>query len=243
MARNPETKIITKKHLARLERERIQRRYLLIGAIIVTVIVLGLVGFGILQSTVLQPNQPIAIVGDEKITTRQFQEYAKYQRRNLVQQYISIQQNMQLFDSDPQTQAYFQQSLSQISAQLDPAILGQGVVDALIDESLIRQEAERRGISVPAEEIDQLIESELGYFPNGEPATATPIPTTKPTSTLSPTQLALVPPTEIPTETPTSTLDLIATAIPTSTATLEPTATSTGPVESPTPTFTPTPYT
>lgn len=243
MARNPESKVISKKHLARLERERIQRRYLLIGAIIITIIVLGLIGFGILQSTVLQPNQPVVVVGDEKVTIRQFQERVKFQRRNLVQQYMSIYQNIQLFGSDQETQAYFQQYLSQINAQLDPAILGQTIIDSLIDDSLIRQEAERRGISVSTDEIDQRIESELGYFPNGEPATATPVPTTKPTSTLSPTQLALVPPTEIPTETPTSTPDLTATTAPTLTPTLEPTATSTGPIESPTPTFTPTPYT
>jgi hypothetical protein len=168
MARNPESKVISKKHLARLERERIQRRYLLIGAIIITIIVLGLIGFGILQSTVLQPNQPVVVVGDEKVTIRQFQERVKFQRRNLVQQYISIQQNMQLFGSDQETQAYFQQYLSQINAQLDPAILGQTIIDSLIDDSLIRQEAERRGISVSTDEIDQRIESELGYFPNGE---------------------------------------------------------------------------
>lgn len=243
MARNPESKVPTKKHLARMERERIQRRYLIIGAAVVTVVVVGLIIFGVLQQTVLQPNQPVAVVGDEKITTRQFQERAKFQRRNLVQQYISIQQNMQLFGNDPQTQQYFQQSLSQINAQLEPGILGQGVVDELVNEALIRQEAERRGITVSPEEIEEQIQSELGYFPDGEPGTATPIPTTKPTSTLSPTQLALVPPTEIPTETPTSTPDLTATSTPTSTATPEATATPIEPVESPTPTLTPTPYT
>jgi hypothetical protein len=71
MARNPESKVISKKHLARLERERIQRRYLLIGAIIITIIVLGLIGFGILQSTVLQPNASCCC-RYEKVTIHQF---------------------------------------------------------------------------------------------------------------------------------------------------------------------------
>lgn len=243
MARNPEKKIVTKKHLARMERERIQRRYLLIGSIVVAAIVIGLLVYGILQSTVMIPRQPVAIVGDEKITTSQFQERAKFQRRNLVQQYVSTLESMQLFGSDEQTQAYFQQSLNQINLQLDPVTLGQGIVDTLVNETLIRQEAERRGLSVSEAEIDQVIEEQLGFFPNGVPATSTPVPTTKPTSTLSPTQLALVPPTEIPTEIPTSTPDLTGTPISSPTATVEATSTTTGPIESPTPTLTATPYT
>ncbi len=222
MARNPETKAVTKKHLARLERERIQRRYLLIGAIVVGVAVIGLIGYGILQSAVLVPNQPIAIVGDDKITTRDFQQRAKFQRRNLIQQYMNTLQYMQLFGSDEQTQAYFQQNLNQIN---------------------FRQEAERRGLSVSEEEIDKRVEEQLGFFPDGTPPSPTPVPTTKPTSTLSPTQLALVPPTSTPTEAPTSTPDLSATPTSSPNATLEPTVTPTGPVESPTPTLTATPYT
>ena len=243
MARNPETKAVTKKHLARLERERIQRRYLLIGAIVVGVAVIGLIGYGILQSAVLVPNQPIAIVGDDKINTREFQQRAKFQRRNLIQQYMNTLQYMQLFGSDEQTQAYFQQSLNQINLQLDPVTLGQGMVDTLVNEALVRQEAGLRGLSVSEDEIDKRVEEQLGFFPDGTPPTSTPIPTTKPTSTLSPTQLALVPPTSIPTEAPTSTPDLSATPTSGPNATLEPTATPTGPVESPTPTLTATPYT
>lgn len=243
MARNPETKAVTKKHLARLERERIQRRYLLIGAIVVGVAVIGLIGYGILQSAVLVPNQPIAIVGDDKITTRDFQQRAKFQRRNLIQQYMNTLQYMQLFGSDEQTQAYFQQNLNQINLQLDPVTLGQGMVDTLVNEAIVRQEAERRGLSVSEEEIDKRVEEQLGFFPDGTPPSPTPVPTTKPTSTLSPTQLALVPPTSTPTEAPTSTPDLSATPTSSPNATLEPTVTPTGPVESPTPTLTATPYT
>ena len=49
--------IPTKKHQARLERERIQRRNLLIGTAIVLVIAVGLVAYGLLDNFVFQYNQ------------------------------------------------------------------------------------------------------------------------------------------------------------------------------------------
>lgn len=243
MAREPQKRAITKKHLARLERERIQRRYLIIGASVVGIAVLALIFLGLWQLPALHPNQPVAIVESEKITSREFQQRARFQRRQLVQQYMSTVQTMQLFGNDEQTQQYFQQSLGQIQAQLEPNTLGQQVVDSLIQETIIQKEAEKRGITVTDEEIDQRIQQEFGFYPDGEPPTPSPMPTDVPTSTLSPTQLALLPPTSTPTITPTSTPDLAATATLTATATAAATATPTGPASSPTPAPTATPYT
>jgi parvulin-like peptidyl-prolyl isomerase len=197
-----------------------------------------LLGFGILNEKVLKPRRPVAIVGSDQVSASDFQEYARFMRQQYINQYIQTYQFAQLFGSDESTQAYFDNSLAQIEAALQPATLGQNVLNALIEDKLIRQEAARRGITVSASELDKDVERYFNYYPNGTPtATATTAPL--PTSTLSPLQMTLVPPTATPTASPTPTETL-----PTATPTLELTPTQElTPTLTATPAPTATPYT
>src|SRR5262245_11789517 len=211
-------KIVTKKHIARLERERRQVRLIRAIAIGGVLIVVILLAYGYLDLNVFRLQKPVAEVNDEVITTRAWQERVRFQRVNLLNlynTYIFYQQNFGMDTSQQQQEVQFYLQ--------SPETLGQQIIDQMIDEALIRQEAAKRGITVSEEEIQKEIQNEYGFFPNG-----TPSPTTTPTEfltpTLSPEQLAIYPATSTPTEAPTSTVaptntpDRSVTETPTATA-------------------------
>lgn len=234
MARKPITKEYTKKHLARIEKERIQRRYLMIGTITVLVLVVGVILYGVLDQTVLQGLRPVAKVGNQTITTTQFQTRVRYERYQLVSQYNNIMQTAQMFGSDPSFAQYFQSYLTQIQNQLaDPTAFGNTVLDAMISDIAIADEAKQLGISVSDTELEAGMQAAFGYYPNGSP-TPTLTPTGINLPTLSKTQLALVSPTPTPTLTPTDTVT------PTDTITVTPTPQKITPTATQVPSVTPT---
>jgi hypothetical protein len=220
---------LTRKQLSRAERERRLQRYIWIGAGVVAALLVGLLGYAALDLAVFQPRQPVARVGDEVITTEAFQKAVRYRRVQLINQVSQIQQAMEVFGGDPQTQSYFEGQLQQVVAQLnDSTSLGREVLNELVDDRIIRQEAQRRGLTVSADELDARVQEFFGFYPNGT-ATPTLTPTEPPTyapPTVNPTVVARWTPT--PTLTPTATL----------TPTLTPTA---GPSPTPLPTRTPFP--
>lgn len=250
MAKNPrKVSNPTKKHLARLERERIQTRNITIASVTVVVLVLLVIGYGVLNQTVLQQIRPVAIVNGDRITVDTFQAQGRYARYTLVNNASSTYQFAQMFGSDANTMASFAQQLQQYQSQLVPSVLGEQVLNRLVEDLLIKQEAERLGITVTEEEIEKAFEEAFRFFPDGTPtptATLEPIPT----STLSSQQLTLIPPTATATITPTVDLtqtmaaELITATVvateeeqATATPTLEPTST---PDVEPSPTLVPT---
>ena len=237
---------LTKKHLARMERERLQRRWILIGVASVILLVIGLVLYGIIQQNVIEPSQPIAAVNDDEISTKEFQRQASLSRYFLIQNAVQTYQFAQQFN-DPEFQSQFVSQLQQIQSQLTPSLLGQQVLDYLIEDRLIRQEAEKRGITITDSEVDRIYKAWYDYYPEGTP-TPTAVLEILPTSTLTSLQQTLVPPTATATSTPeiTSTLEVTGTPIVDLTPTLDLTPTPTGvitPTVTPFPTPTATPYT
>jgi parvulin-like peptidyl-prolyl isomerase len=254
MAKNPQKPVIqNKKHLARLERERLQTRNIMIASAAVLVLVLGLILYGVLDQNVLQGRRPVAVVNGQAISADAYEQQVRYGRYSLIQNAQQTYQFMQMFGSDPSTQSQFVGQLQQINQQLSPELVGQSVLDQMVDDVLIRQEVKRRGITVSEAEVQAAFERAFGYFPNGTP-TPTATLAMRPTSTLSALQLTALPPTPteivFPTETVSDTAALTATVVPTDTETAattpEPTAEPTAlpePTEVLTPTATATPYT
>jgi peptidyl-prolyl cis-trans isomerase D len=256
MPKNPKKQVVTKKHLARAERERRQNRWIVISMIAIVVLVLGLIGYGILDQQVLQFRRPVAIVNSAQVSTSLFQGQTRYARYALIRNAESTYQFSQLFANDPSTQSQFVQQLQQIQLQLDAQTVGQQVLNQLVDDQLIMQYAKANNITVTDAEIDKGFQEAFGYYANGTPtATATWVPTA--TATLSQLQVTLmVTPTLTATPTPTATQVLTATAAPTLTPTPPATQTPTPspslaitstqvvtPTETPTLTPSPTPYT
>lgn len=232
-------KIVTKKHIARLERERQQVALIRLIAIIGVVIVVLLLGYGYLNVNVLAAREPVAEVNGVEITTADWQERVRFARVNLYNQLQNLSFYQQ-FGMD------VTQQQNEIMTQLQlPELLGQQVLDEMVNDELIRQEAEKRGITVTTEEVDTMIQEAFAFFPNG---TATP--TVTPTElvveypTLNAAQLELYPATQTPTP------FLTSTPAPTSTPDRSVTATATSTTAPPSPTAVPqsptataTPYT
>lgn len=226
----------TRKQASRAQRERRLQRYVVGGAIGVALLVFGLLGYAALDQFVLVPRQVVAKVNGEVIHMDEFQKAVRYRRYQIAAQYSQAYQSYQLFGTDPQLSAYIQQQLQSLAGQLsDSESLGRQVLNQLIDDRIIRQEAGRRGLTVSAAEVEERLRAAFEFYPGGTPTptiTPTPFPTdvVPPTATLDPTQAAAWTPT--PTITPTATL------APTGTATPGPSATP-GPTGTPSPTSTP----
>jgi hypothetical protein len=142
---NPEKKkIVSKKHLARVERENLQRRYIIIGTVTVFSIVIVLAAIGFVTEGIIKPRQPVAQVNGTEITTKDFQSLVGYQRYRMVNEYMSTYQFIQNI-GDPNYVSYFQSYLLQIQNELEPEVIGLNTINQMVDNVLIRDEAERMG--------------------------------------------------------------------------------------------------
>jgi parvulin-like peptidyl-prolyl isomerase len=192
----------TKKHLAREQREAKQIRWLIIGTVIVGVVILGLVIYGSIMQFIVRPNITVAQVGETEIDVREFETRVKYTRvqmLNQAYQYFTYYQQFGQFG-----QSFLETAQQIVTEMMDPIALGRNVLDGMVDDIIIREEAAERDITASEEEIDEAIQAAFGFFPNGTP-TPTTTATIQSTPTYSETMLSLVTLTSTPTETGTPT--------------------------------------
>jgi hypothetical protein len=155
------------------------------------------------------------VVNGETITVQEWEQRVRFQRAQLI---MSLEDIRDLLDGNiALVQQYAGQ---QINLLMDPVTLGQLVLDSMIEERLVRQEAEARGIRVTDADVQAEIEETFDYF-GGE----LPEPTPTPTETVVPTPSLTPIPTAVITE-------VVSTQTPIPTFTPGPTAT-------PLPTITP----
>jgi len=191
----------TRKHLARAELDRRTRLGLLAGSGAVLAIVVGLLGYGWYQVRVVQPRQPVAEVDAELITGGAFRSRVLFAQWNLLQQYQSLQQFLGFLGGDPETLQTYQPQLASLQLQLsEPQVLGESLLNQMVQEVLIREEAQARGIQVAQADIDRSFEEAFGFFPEGTP-TPEPVPSATPGGPTSEPTATAIPPTLDPTAT------------------------------------------
>jgi hypothetical protein len=173
------SKALTKKQIARSKKVARQQRTIWITIGGVALLVFVVLTIGVVKEYVLAPRQPVAIVNGEEIFRAEYQKRVRYSRWDLqlVEQRLLLQQAS--YDpNDEAVQFLYEYMNSQIEQvrQLQLSVPTQ-VLEALIDETLVRQEATRRGLT-GSDEVQQAIERQFGYDRNPPPPTPTPITTT-----------------------------------------------------------------
>jgi parvulin-like peptidyl-prolyl isomerase len=207
---------MTRKYISRVEQERRQIRYIQIfGLVLLGVVVLLLVA-GLYKTQIADPTAtrdaeealktiPAATINGTMLSVADWQARVRYERQLRINQIAQISQQMNLFDPATELgQQFIKQGQAQIQEIQNLLDLGDGiavdVLDQMVEEQLVRQEAARRGINITAEELQKYIEVDLFAYPfppTPEPIPTFPPPTVPPTATVTPepTLTPTVPPT------------------------------------------------
>lgn len=212
---NDEERRQTRKEVLLARKQQRQTRQIRIVIIGIAALLGVVLLIGVINELFIRPSSPVAVVNGEEISMREWRDRVTLQRAQLI---IGLEDLAETFGQDiGQVQQFAGQ---QITLLEDPETLGQLVLDQLIDEHLIRQEAEARGITVTEADVQEEIERSFNFFDGAVPTPLpTPTETIMPTPSLTPIPTAVI--TEVvPTNTPfpSPTIGPTSTPLPTATA-------------------------
>ncbi|MSQ23575.1 MAG: hypothetical protein EXR58_03340 [Chloroflexi bacterium] len=226
-ARDAASRRPSTRQISRMRREQSQRRLLFTAIGGASTIVVAVIAFGVYREFVQFPGEPVARVYAAPVSLRTFTDTLSDEMRRLQSQSAGLQNNPGAASSQIQ---------QLLSAQ---ETMPEAVLETEIEKSLVRHEAQQRGVTVSKEDVDTKVNEFLSIQrdvlnqptptktptatprPTGTPTpegfepspTATPTATLEPTSTLGPEET----PPPSPTPTPTATVDPSFTATPTNT--------------------------
>jgi parvulin-like peptidyl-prolyl isomerase len=228
---------LSQEYHSRAEREAEIQRLVILGTGIALAVIVVILVAAIVIDRVVIPNQAVASVEGKNISVSDFQKRVKLDRFFYIQRlsgYINAYRQFGFPDDQISQQLQQDPTASKWLNDLQvPDQMGLTVVNELVDDQIVRNEAEKRGITVSQDQIKKqeqdLIQNYTGVTPpTPEPAVeatgeataeATVNPTATPTPFVSPT------PSPTPTITPTPAVSPTATGTPL--PTLPPTATLT----------------
>lgn len=201
------------------EREAAIQRLVILGTALAVGVAVIIFVIAFLVDTLLTPNQAVANVNGETITVGEFESRVRLERALLnsqLNQAITLYRQFGATDEQINEQLTTQPPYSTWLNEMQvPDQLGNRIINQMVEDELVRQEAAKRGISATSEEVDSQIQDYFGYDPNEglvEP-TATLEPSLTPTPFVSPTPSPV--PSNTPTPPPTATPELTPTETPT----------------------------
>lgn len=201
--------------LARRQRERNRQVRIAVGLIVGLLVLVAIMA--VVMEGVVRPAQAVARIGDTEITLRDWQERVRFQRAQFI---IALEDQLEAFGGDVGLVQQFNQQ--QMSLLLQPELLGELILEQMVDEQIVREQAAVRGLTVTDEELQQRLEESFSYY-GGESPTPFPTPTqtVEPTPSLTPLPTSVITdevaaPTSMPTATPGPTVTPFPTATPVS---------------------------
>jgi parvulin-like peptidyl-prolyl isomerase len=202
----------------------------------VGLLIVFVLGFGLVQTYVIEPNSAIAIVNETEVTNREYRNRVFYERFVLDEQLQQISQQFAALPPAEEDDQFaqllrnqYQQMFSQLSQQR--STIDRQVLDLMIAEQLMEAEAAQRGITVTDDDVTEFINRFLAGRQGGLTAAAasetsiarvdatataavwTPTPTLIPSPTLTNTgELtgSTTVPNSVPSPAPTPTFNIIA---------------------------------
>ena len=185
---------------SRAEREAQLQKWAVRGVAAIVLVLAALVAGTFAIEQLIVPNQVLATVNGENITVGQFRDEYHLERNRLLLQLNQLQSSgfdiQQLAQQEP-----YQTWLNEVNV---PDQLGLRVINDMVDDRLLAQEAAARNITVDQAAVRAEVEAFFGFDP-----TEVALIGVEPTATLEPTPRPspFVSPTPSPTATATPTLD------------------------------------